>query len=74
MNAKARAELGWTPRYDFRHVLDALREDRDFRSPLALAVGAKGYHAGEHRGVHHALGVVSGLRRGDSVVVAVVGR
>ncbi len=44
VNAKARAELGWTPRYDFRHVLDALREDRDFRSPLALAVGAKGYH------------------------------
>ena len=51
VNAKARAELGWTPRYDFRHVLDALREDRDFRSPLALAVGAKGYHA-ESTGVY----------------------
>src|SRR5260370_17062070 len=22
VNARARAELGWTPRYDFRHVLD----------------------------------------------------
>ena len=44
VNARARAELGWTPRYDFRHVLDALRDGRDFRSPLALAVGAKGYH------------------------------
>jgi len=51
VNAKARAELGWRPRYDFRHVLDALREDRDFRSPLALAVGAKGYHQ-ESTGVY----------------------
>ncbi|HEY2281303.1 MAG TPA: NAD(P)-dependent oxidoreductase [Streptosporangiaceae bacterium] len=51
VNAKARAELGWRPRYDFRHVLDALREDRDFRSPLALAVGAKGYHE-ESTGVY----------------------
>jgi UDP-glucose 4-epimerase len=51
VNAKARAELGWTPRYDFRHVLDALREDRDFRSPLALAVGTKGYHE-ESTGVY----------------------
>jgi UDP-glucose 4-epimerase len=44
VNAKARAELGWTPRYDFGHVLNALRENRDVRSPLAQAVGAKGYH------------------------------
>jgi len=51
VNAKARDELGWAPRYDFRHVLDALREDRDFRSPLAVAVGAKGYHA-ESTGVY----------------------
>ena len=51
VNARAREELGWTPRYDFRHVLDALRENRDFRSPLALAVGAKGYHA-ESTGVY----------------------
>ena len=45
VNAKARAELGWEPRYDFRHVLDLLKAGEDFRSPLALAVGAKGYHA-----------------------------
>ena len=45
VNAKARDELGWAPRYDFRDVLDALREDRDFRSPLTVAVAAKGYHA-----------------------------
>jgi UDP-glucose 4-epimerase len=44
VNARARRDLGWQPRYDFRHVLDCLREDRDFRSPLAREVGIKGYH------------------------------
>jgi UDP-glucose 4-epimerase len=43
-NARARAALGWQPRYDFRHVLDSLAAGRDFRSELARAVGAKGYH------------------------------
>jgi UDP-glucose 4-epimerase len=45
VNDRARAALGWTPRYDFAHVLSCLRSGEDFRSPLALAVGAKGYHA-----------------------------
>ena len=45
VNALARNELGWRPNYDFRHVLDSLRAGTDFRSPLARAVGAKGYHA-----------------------------
>jgi nucleoside-diphosphate-sugar epimerase len=45
VNARARAELGWKPRYDFRHVLDLLKAGEDFRSPLAREVGAKGYHA-----------------------------
>jgi UDP-glucose 4-epimerase len=44
VNARARAELGWTPRHDFRRVLDALKRDEDPRSPLAQAVGGKGYH------------------------------
>ncbi len=44
VNARARAGLGWQPRYDFRRVLDDLRAGRDPRSPLARAVGAKGYH------------------------------
>jgi nucleoside-diphosphate-sugar epimerase len=44
VNARARAELGWRPDYDFRAVLDALGRDEDPRSPLARAVGAKGYH------------------------------
>ena len=45
VNARARADLGWAPRYDFRVVLDALKAGADPRSPLARAIGAKGYHA-----------------------------
>ena len=45
VNDRARAALGWRPSYDFRHVLDRLKADQDPRSPLAQAVGAKGYHA-----------------------------
>jgi nucleoside-diphosphate-sugar epimerase len=41
VNAKARDELGWEPRHDFRAALD--RDDH--RSELARTVGAKGYHA-----------------------------
>ncbi len=44
VNERARKELDWDPRYDFRHVLDCLASNLDFRSELALAVGAKGYH------------------------------
>jgi hypothetical protein len=44
VNARARADLGWRPRFDFSSVLDALTEGRDPRSPLAQAIGAKGYH------------------------------
>jgi UDP-glucose 4-epimerase len=45
VNERARAELGWTPRYDFRFALERLAAGEDPRSPLALAIGAKGYHA-----------------------------
>jgi UDP-glucose 4-epimerase len=44
INAKARAQLGWNPRYDFRHVLDNLARGEDFRSDLARQIGIKGYH------------------------------
>jgi UDP-glucose 4-epimerase len=44
MNERARSELGWLPRYDFRHALDRLQAGEDPRSLLALTVGAKGYH------------------------------
>ena len=45
VNARARAALGWRPTHDFRWVLDRLTAGQDPRSPLARAVGAKGYHA-----------------------------
>jgi UDP-glucose 4-epimerase len=44
VNDLARRELAWAPRYDFSHVLDALRAGTDFRSPLAVEIGRKGYH------------------------------
>jgi UDP-glucose 4-epimerase len=44
VNAKARRELGWTPRYDFEAALARLAAGEDPRSPLARAVGSKGYH------------------------------
>jgi UDP-glucose 4-epimerase len=45
VNARARSELGWSPAYDFRRALDAVAAGEDPRSPLAVTVGAKGYHA-----------------------------
>jgi UDP-glucose 4-epimerase len=45
VNERARTELGWTPRYDFAPVLQRVATGDDPRSPLAVAVGAKGYHA-----------------------------
>ena len=45
VNARARDELGWAPRWDFRHALDRVAAGEEPRSELAAAVGAKGYHA-----------------------------
>jgi UDP-glucose 4-epimerase len=44
VNERARAELGWRPRYDFPYVLKCVANGDDFRSPLAQAIGSKGYH------------------------------
>jgi nucleoside-diphosphate-sugar epimerase len=44
VNDRARHELGWSPRYDFRFALDRIAQGADPRSPLALSIGAKGYH------------------------------
>ena len=44
INQLARSELDWKPKYAFRHVLECLRRNRDFRSALARDVGSKGYH------------------------------
>jgi UDP-glucose 4-epimerase len=45
VNDRARKDLDWRPRYDFRYVLNCLRAGVDPRSALARAIGAKGYHA-----------------------------
>lgn len=45
VNERARRELGWQPQYDFRRVIECLRAGEDPRSPVARAVGSKGYHA-----------------------------
>ncbi len=44
VNDKARAELGWQPRHDFRALISRLKADDDIRSPLAREIGRKGYH------------------------------
>jgi nucleoside-diphosphate-sugar epimerase len=46
VNERARNELGWEPRYDFRHILDRLKAGKGLQSPLVQLVGSKGYHAG----------------------------
>lgn len=43
VNQKARIELGWSPQYDFAYVLRCLERGVDFRSPLTLEIGYKGY-------------------------------
>ena len=44
VNERARNELGWRPRFDFAHIIDVVHAGEDPRSPLARAVGSKGYH------------------------------
>jgi UDP-glucose 4-epimerase len=46
VNERARSELGWKPKYDFAHVVASLRANEAFTSPLAQAIGSKGYHSG----------------------------
>lgn len=45
VNDRARRRLGWQPRYDFATALAQLIKGEDYRSPLAVETGAKGYHA-----------------------------
>jgi UDP-glucose 4-epimerase len=48
VNAAARRDLGWEPRFTFGHALERLAQGLDPRSELSIAVGAKGYHAEPH--------------------------
>ena len=43
-NERARVELGWQPRHDFRALIARLKAGDDIRSPLAREIGSKGYH------------------------------
>jgi UDP-glucose 4-epimerase len=44
VSRRAMRDLGWRPKWDFRVALKCVEDGQDFRSPLALAVGRKGYH------------------------------
>jgi nucleoside-diphosphate-sugar epimerase len=48
VNDRARRELGWSPQYDFAGALTRLAAGEEWRSPLALSTGAKGYHPYSH--------------------------
>ncbi len=43
-SSKARAELCWQPRHDFAAVIARVNATGELRSPLARAIGLKGYH------------------------------
>ncbi|MGY0195965.1 NAD-dependent epimerase/dehydratase family protein [Leptothrix sp. BB-4] len=43
-NRAAREQLGWQPKVDFASALARLEATGDLRSPLARAIGRKGYH------------------------------
>lgn len=44
VNARARQDLGWNPRYDFRTVLNQLIAGEEPGSQLSRVIGSKGYH------------------------------
>jgi UDP-glucose 4-epimerase len=44
VNARARRDLQWSPRHEFRDVLARVARGEDPRSALAQEIGAKGYH------------------------------
>ena len=44
VNQAARRDLGWSPRYDFAHVLQTLRNGKQPKSQISELVGSKGYH------------------------------
>ncbi|HEX6432173.1 MAG TPA: NAD(P)-dependent oxidoreductase [Niastella sp.] len=45
VNERARNELGWKPKYDFKYILEQIKAANELRSPLAMQIGVKGYHA-----------------------------
>ena len=49
-NALARRELGWRPKWDFKAIVERLRETGDIRGLLAREIGVKGYHGEKFEG------------------------
>jgi len=43
-NTRARTDLGWRPRWDFAGAVERLATSDEHRSPLAIAIGSRGYH------------------------------
>ena len=38
-------DLDWKPKYDFRYILNSIKQGIEYRSELSKAVGIKGYHS-----------------------------
>ena len=47
VNDRARIELGWQPRHDFRSLIRRLEAGEEPTSALARLIGSKGYHRGQ---------------------------
>lgn len=47
VNDRARTELGWQPRHDFRSLIRRLEAGEEPTSGLARLIGSKGYHRGQ---------------------------
>ncbi len=45
VNAAARQDLDWKPKYDFAYILESLQQGSFPRSELTRLVGVKGYHS-----------------------------
>ena len=43
--SRAIAELGWKPIYTFERAVAQIKDGRDWRSPLTVQTGKRGYHA-----------------------------
>ncbi|MEO1337303.1 MAG: NAD(P)-dependent oxidoreductase, partial [Myxococcota bacterium] len=50
VNAAARRDLGWMPRFDFATVVERLANAQPILSDLAISIGAKGYHSEPYKG------------------------
>ena len=49
VNAAARTDLGWRPKYDFTHILECLKNGSYPKSMITEKVGSKGYHDREFK-------------------------